>query len=306
MNCPICLSSDNVLWSTSTDFEYRTTEDSYRYLQCVCGIIFLEDPPKDQLSTIYPSSYYSFQNKRGNFIFRIKSWADIRRFGVMLSSLPHQELSVLDVGGGNGEICDALRRCDPRVKKTTIVDLDPKLIKYHELGAHSYVCSRVEDFKPEHLFDVIVLINLIEHVDDPRSVLRKVHSMLSLDGLIVIQTPNTGALDARLFRRSHWGGLHTPRHWVLFNRKNLKNLLDETGFCEVAIRRSQGAPFWAVSFFYLLRRSRLGRQSERPIHARFSFNFCLMVFGVLDGLRARLGFETSQMYVTARSRLSAP
>lgn len=300
MKCPVCASTDNSLWSTSVDVEYCTSDVEYRYLQCSCGVIFLENPPLDELSTIYPSTYYSYQAERKNLIFRVKHRLDVRKFRKFLSVLAKSQLSVLDVGGGNGEVCNAMRDADSRVVSTSIVDLDPNLETYHAGGPHKYICSRIEDFVSDTMFDVAILINLIEHVDDPRSVLVNIQRTMAPGGLLIIQTPNTDSLDAKIFRKSHWGGLHAPRHWVLFDQLSLEKLLNETGFSSVVVRNSQGAPFWAVSTIHWLQKLRISSPSSRPIPSRVSFTSLLFLFGVTEIIRARLGFKTSQMYVTAR------
>ncbi len=301
MKCPICFSTESALWSISSDFEYQTTDDTYCYLECKCGVIFLKNPPIDQIRAIYPSSYYSYRPERSGLIFRIKRKSDIYRFRKFLSTVSAPQLNVLDVGGGNGEVCNAIRDADRRVISTTIVDLDPQLEEYHRKTDHEYVCTNIEGFITKTSFNIVTLINLIEHVENPKAILGKIREILCDDGLIIIQTPNTNSLDARLFRRSHWGGLHAPRHWVLFNRVNLEKVLTETGFSNVSIRYSQGAPFWAVSAVFQLQKLRILRQSKEPVPLRRSFALLLIVFALTDSFRAKLGFKTSQMYVTARA-----
>jgi len=300
MNCPVCSSDRSVLWATSTDVEYQTTTQEYRYLQCHCGVIFLDDPPVNQLSTIYPTSYYAYQSERSGPVFSVKHWRDIRKFRRVLSRLNHSSISVLDVGGGNGEVCNAIRSADNRVNSTTIVDLDVDLASYHTQTPHQYVCSRIEDFISETSFDVVVLINLIEHVANPRVILEKIRRIMSPDGLLIIHTPSTDSVDARLFRKSHWGGLHAPRHWVLFDHSTIRGLLLDSGFHDITIRNSQGAPFWAVSIIDLAHRLRIGHRSKQPIPSRRLFLLFLFVFACFDVCRASLGFRTSQMFITAR------
>jgi SAM-dependent methyltransferase len=214
--------------------------------------------------------------------------------------MSHTTISVLDIGGGNGEMCEAAIRADPRVVSTTIVDLDSSLESYHKTTVHSYICSKIEDFHPDTTFDVAMMINLIEHVEDPRRLLIDVRKLLSPGGLLILQTPNIDSLDARLFRNSHWGGLHAPRHWVLFDRVNLERILKESGFIDVQIRYSQGAPFWAVSAIYWLQRIGLLTPGSRLVHERRLYKQFLFIFAVLDVVRAQFGFRTSQMYVAAR------
>ncbi|MEI9908849.1 MAG: methyltransferase domain-containing protein [Bacteroidota bacterium] len=50
------------------------------------------------------------------------------------------------------------------------------------------------------------MLNLVEHVSDPLTVLQKAASLLAPNGIIVIKTPNTKCRDASLFKNTYWGG----------------------------------------------------------------------------------------------------
>jgi len=74
-------------------------------------------------------------------------------------------------------------------------------------------------FRHGRKFDLIMMLNLIEHVRDPVAVLQKMKRHAGADGLILIKTPNYDSLDARIFRHRNWVGLHCPRHWVISRGK---------------------------------------------------------------------------------------
>ena len=65
----------------------------------------------------------------------------------------------------------------------------------------------LKNYSPNGTFDVILMLNLIEHVDNPGELLRKAHRLLAPNGIVVVKTPNTDSLDARLFRNRNWGGI---------------------------------------------------------------------------------------------------
>src|SRR6185503_4606658 len=151
------------------------------------------------------------------------------------------------IGGGNGQQLSSLRAADVRIRRSVVVDLDEKAEQAARALGHEYVRARVEDARVDGTFDVILLLNLIEHVANPAAVLRKAGSLLSPTGVLVIKTPNHRSLDARLFRRRNWGGYHCPRHWVLFTRESFERLAASAGLRVVRTSYTQGAPFWAVS-----------------------------------------------------------
>jgi SAM-dependent methyltransferase len=69
-------------------------------------------------------------------------------------------------------------------------------------------------------FDLIVMHHMIEHAFDPFATLALCRSLLRPGGLLVGETPNTDCWDLEMFR-GYWGGLHAPRHTVLFTPPSL-------------------------------------------------------------------------------------
>ncbi|WP_449065570.1 class I SAM-dependent methyltransferase [Planomonospora algeriensis] len=248
LRCPACGGTASQPWARARDVEYHTSGDEFGYHRCLgCGVLFIDPLPVDRLSEIYPANYYAYASAEQSFVHRIKDRLDSLRLRRILSKLAGDDLRVLDVGGGDGWQLDVIRAIDSRVTFTQVVDLDPDAQARAVARGHRYFCGRVEEFSTHERFDLILLINLIEHVSDPRAVLETLRRHLTPQGSILIKTPNTDSLDARLFRHRNWGGYHCPRHWVLFDRHNLTRLAGECGLAVRAFSYTQGAPFWGVS-----------------------------------------------------------
>lgn len=222
--------------------------ETFSYVRCkACDAVSLVDPPIARLAEIYPPTYYSFGTGGAGFVSAVKDRLDRRWFRIATRGVPGASLSALDVGGGAGHQLDALRRADGRVTRTTIVDLDASAESAARAAGHEFVRARIEDAEIRGPYDVILLLNLIEHVADPHAVLRRMRDLLAPGGVILIKTPNIESLDARLFRHRNWGGYHCPRHWVLFSAFGFMRLVDRAGLRVVRWSYTQGAPFWAVS-----------------------------------------------------------
>ena len=67
-------------------------------------------------------------------------------------------------------------------------------------------------------------------------------------GKLVVVTDNTDSYDFKLFKKSHWGGYHFPRHWNLFNKKNLAKLGEKAGFETKKITTQVSPVNWVYSF----------------------------------------------------------
>jgi SAM-dependent methyltransferase len=293
--CPLCGTAGAPAWALAHDVEYYTSPDAFLYRRCpVCAAIFIDPVPLDRLGEIYPSNYYSYAAATSGLVQRAKDALDRRLFRRLLRAFPDEELAVLDVGGGSGALASAVRAADPRVTTTTVVDLDSSARDLAVAAGHEFHHGRVEEFHPARRYHLVLLLNLIEHVDDPRSVLAGVHHALADGGVALVKTPNVASLDARLFRHRDWGGYHCPRHWVLFTRENLEDL---AGQCGLRVRRSsytQGAPFWAVSVLAWLQR---GRPTDRPLVQHPLYAPLTGAFAAFDLTRARLGGHPSQMFL---------
>ena len=175
--------------------------------------------------------------------------------------------------------------------------MDPGAEQLARERGHDYFCGRIEDYESDERFDLVILLNLIEHVADPLEVLRKVQRLLAPEGLALVKTPNTKSLDARVFRRRNWAGYHCPRHWVLFDRASFEATAERAGLRVAEFRYTQGAGFWALSvLFWLAARGWVTITRERPALTHRLFPVLAAVFAVFDAVRAALGGKRSQMF----------
>jgi SAM-dependent methyltransferase len=78
-------------------------------------------------------------------------------------------------------------------------------------------------------FDVITMWHSLEHVHNPREVLRQAYFLLAPGGKLLIAVPNIESLPFRWFGKS-WYGLDLPRHLTHFSPRTLKLMLDRVGF----------------------------------------------------------------------------
>ncbi|MBE2230158.1 MAG: class I SAM-dependent methyltransferase [Chitinophagaceae bacterium] len=296
--CPVCRHPGTTHWAEARDYEYFSTEDNYQYYHCSrCGTLFINPIPADQLHRIYPSNYYSFVNGKKNPVTRIKEWLDRRFFRSVLRQIPGENLHVLDVGGGTGWMLDQLKKTDPRIRFTQVVDIDQAARQIAESNGHAYYEGTMESFSTEKKFHLILMLNLVEHVADPLAVLQKAGTLLAPEGTIVIKTPNTDSWDARLFRKTYWGGLHCPRHWVIFSEKSFRLLAGNAGLAIRELTYTQGAPFWAFSIITALSRKKIIHTSaEKPVIFHPLFAPLSAFFALFDFIRRPFS-RTSQLFI---------
>jgi len=89
-------------------------------------------------------------------------------------------------------------------------------------------CSDILNFEPQKKYDVITLIEVIEHLPEPQFIFKKLYDLLNPKGLLIIQTANFDGLQAKL-QKNHYH-YYLPGHLYYYSKKNLTNFLKQVGF----------------------------------------------------------------------------
>ena len=89
--------------------------------------------------------------------------------------------------------------------------------------------------EPGQIFDVIVSIEVVEHLENPRAVFREFYRLLKPGGTLVLTTPNQESLRSyvSLLFGGHFAaflGASYPAHITVLLRKDLERICAETGF----------------------------------------------------------------------------
>lgn len=135
---------------------------------------------------------------------------------------------VLELGSGAGHfVREALARgwevhaVEPAAEPAARLARDPR-VRVHRGSAEAI------DVPPGE-FDAVFAWMVVEHLEDPRAVVRKVGAALRPGGYFVFSVPNAGCWEFAAFR-SRWYGLDVPRHLWHFTPRTLRRLLGECGF----------------------------------------------------------------------------
>ena len=305
--CPLCLHPTAQLWAKARDIEYGTATGLNDYYQCPsCEVLFIHPMPVNALHIIYPSHYYSFQKVHRSLVMAIKTWLDCRFYKNILRQLPSESLNILDIGGGQGNSLEKISALDNRIRLKQLVDLDSDACDTASARGQQVFQGRFEDFETTDKFHLIMALNIIEHVEQPDKFLEKIVTLLAPGGLVVLQTPNYDSLDARLFRHRNWGGLHCPRHWLLFTRKSLQALSERQGLTVDQAIYTQGAPFWAVSILgWLTKPTSLPGHQQTALYQHPAYGWLCALFAAFDFLRRPFSKTSQMIFVMRLERSSA-
>ena len=260
--CPVCASADGVLQHEGVaDWSFNTAPGSWQYWRCtVCETLYLNPRPTPQTIGRAYASYYTHSGQGTQSFFQSwrQRWKNERlseRFGRNIEprlklprlfkasvvrraqrlALPFgwQELAdlppgrLMDVGCGSGATLNLALQLGWQAEG---LEMDPEAVRAAQAAGLSVGDGGYERLSQTPLsFDCVNCSHVIEHVFDPKDLLRVVFEALKPGGTLLLATPNALSDVHRHFGR-YWRGLEAPRHLMIFSEATLRGLLVKQGF----------------------------------------------------------------------------
>ena len=169
---------------------------------------------------------------------RIKYIKDniIKNFKINSKTFPLKNLNILDIGCGGGLLSEPICRLGAKV---TAIDASLKNIevaKYHAKKNKlniKYMCSSPDELKIKKKFDIVLNMEIVEHVEDVNLFLKKSSQLLKKNGLMFVATLNK-TLKSYIFAivgaeyilrwlpigTHDWDKFVTPHNLIQFSKKN--------------------------------------------------------------------------------------
>ena len=117
----------------------------------------------------------------------------IKKFGNKSKILPLKDIKILDIGCGGGLLSEPLSRLGATVTGIDASDRNIKIAKMHLEKSKldiNYYCSSPDKFITKEKFDVVLNMEIVEHVDNVDFFLFKSSELLKKNGLMFIATLN--------------------------------------------------------------------------------------------------------------------
>ena len=169
---------------------------------------------------------------------RIKYIKDniIKNLKISSKSFPLKNINILDIGCGGGLLSEPICRLGANV---TAIDASLKNIevaKYHSKKNKlniNYMCSSPDKLKIKKKFDVVLNMEIVEHIEDINIFLKKSSQLLKKNGLMFVATLNK-TLKSYIFAivgaeyilrwlpigTHNWDKFVTPHNLIQFSKKN--------------------------------------------------------------------------------------
>lgn len=189
----------------------------------------------------------------------------------------------LDIGANEGELLD---RAYEQGHRTYGVEVSNRNLKPN----HTFFKGTAIEFLNENQkkYDVVTLVDVLEHLEEPRSVLEAIFNTLNEEGLLYIKVPHyKGQLFkqkiAKLFSLNNYSVLEELDHINHYTPKSLKSGLVSIGFQVVKSGITRSELFRNSSLKNIMRN--LGREAfylvgfllSKTLGFYFGFNFYVLV-----------------------------
>lgn len=184
-------------------------------------------PNKEELEKYYRDKYfkknnsynYSLSSKEKDFI-KFISLTKIFMVKKYLKNLKNK--SILDIGAGQGSFLYYIKN---QFKSSLGVDFSVNNLKKKSISKIKFISVNPEKFIEKSLkkFDVITLNNVLEHVTDPTSFMKKIHKNIKKNSYIIVTVPNDfsdlqNETNKKAKRKKYW--ICSPEHLSYFNKSN--------------------------------------------------------------------------------------
>jgi SAM-dependent methyltransferase len=259
-----------------------------------CAVAFTVPARTDtELAALYDDDYFdSWLSALPGGAFESEAAVRNQEPRVRFLSQRHPPGAVLDVGAATGFFLAAARQ---HGWQGAAVEPNARAWAWaRERFALPPAAPSLTALEPHASFDAICFWHSLEHHAEPRGALAIAAERLRPAGVVIIECPNAGSLDARL-RGNRWTGWHLPYHTVHFAPDSLHRELERVGLRVESIRRSLLPPLAT-----LLR----GLRSSRPlsgVNRRVDAPFLLRQDPGSRGARLARIFSGRDMLVVARA-----
>ncbi len=154
---------------------------------------------KNEEFTLFNQLSDEWWNENGKFkiLHQIKN----HRMTYILDQINNRNiknLKILDVGCGGGIICEPLARLGAKV---TGIDFAPNNIKAAKIHSKKnklnikYIYNDIEKSKLNGKFDLILMFEVLEHLDNWKKTIKNIKKNLNKNGMIIISTINRNFLS---------------------------------------------------------------------------------------------------------------
>ena len=213
-------------------------KDGFTFQKCEeCNTVLVNPRPDElQLKWWYENSKHAEHSNKilqDTELKRIELYK--KRIKKFLKRVPKNINKILEFGCGNGISLQILQEKNKDFILQGI-DLNPASVKSCDEKGINCQLADITDFSKQHkkIYDAIISFEVLEHLVDPKKVLKSIKKTLKKDGIIYMTMPNYIAYDF-LEIGEGYRNLFGPGHLNYFNPKSIEILLKQCGFKDIKV-----------------------------------------------------------------------
>ncbi|RJP29445.1 MAG: class I SAM-dependent methyltransferase [Candidatus Omnitrophota bacterium] len=202
-----------------------------------CGLMKSHPILSDiQAAKLYNDNYFESKNPSligyGNYFSQRENYLKTFSRRYSLIKMIRSKGALLDIGSGPGFFVEiALKNGWDAFG----LDISEAAVKYAEksIGDKRIFLGNTKAYyssDKQNAFDIITMWDYIEHSFDPAEDLSLAWKMLKENGMLIIETQDSGSLAARILKERWWHMAKYREHIYHFSRVNLKKLLENNKF----------------------------------------------------------------------------
>lgn len=227
--CVGCLSKDKTFFGEKSGFSLYKCSN--------CGMISLYNRPESS-KEVYDEEYFSGGGGGFGYVNYDEDKEPMRegfkKYLKLIENISGKKGKLFDVGAATGFFMFLARDYGFNVSGVEISDFAAKTARNKGLDVLTGTLSDISSGFGS--YDAVTLLDVIEHMPDPESDIRIAGKMLNNGGLMIINTPDSGSLYAKMMGMK-WHLIVPPEHIHYFNEKGIRSLLDRNSFETLLVTR---------------------------------------------------------------------
>lgn len=196
---------------------------------------------------------------------------------------------ILEIGCGSGYILDHL-------KKNGFTNIEGVDASKTWLPFYKNIKKGTKLPTKKNSYDIILLLDVIEHVKTEKTLLKKIHDLLKKDGILLISAP------AYMFMWSHHDVLN--RHYRRYTRTRLNKPVIESGFDIIKStywNAKMLPPIYLIKMIQKMKKSKASNMEVMPTWTNNIYKAVLGLENLFIGMGIKLPFGLS-VFTLAKKR----
>ena len=247
----------------------------------LCSLVFsehigvkFEDNYKEVIDSAYLEQFKFKKTSFNIFLERIKKHLN-------------KNCTVLEIGAYYGALGQLIQ---PLVKEYTGLELSKHASNHSKNNTNLNIInqSMIEYSKNNKKYDIIIMTDVIEHVDTPFELLSLIEKSLNKNGILILSTFNFDSLFSKIMGKNYpW---IIPMHKYYFSNTTLKNALAKSELELFDIQNDTRI----ISLEYLIQKFNVLAPS-----LKFIFNFFLR-FDIIKKIKVRINLFDLKIYFAVK------